>query len=357
MNIKDLLREMVERNGSDLFFRAGGTPRLRVDGNIITLNDRILTVEDLVQAVEQLTTFKQREVFKNNLDVDFAVYNEELDHRFRVSVFLQRNWPSIVIRNVRSGVGSFEELNLPAEVLKKLSNAQRGLVLLTGSMGSGKSTTIASMIEYINNNSSKHVLTLEEPIEFTFKDKKSFINQRELELDVASYAIALRSFTLQSPDVIYIGNIRDYETMSAALTAAETGVLVLSTLHTINASQSVERITNLFPPHQHHEVRLRLSYILKGVISLRLVPFKDGPGRIPACEVMLLTPTISRLIREGKTWEIPQFLEEGEIFGMQTFNQSLTKLIRAGKISEQEAIKFSDNEEEFMLSLKGIRKT
>lgn len=356
MDVKNLLKEMVDRNGSDLFFRAGGTPRLRVDGNIINLTDTPLSVEEMVHAVEQLTTLKQREVFKDNLDIDFAVYYEEFKRRFRVSIFLQRNWPSIVIRNVRSEVATFEELNLPAEVLRKLSLEQRGLVLLTGSMGSGKSTTIASMIDYINTNTNKHILTLEEPIEFTFKDKKSFINQRELGLDVESYAVALRAFTLQSPDVIFIGNIRDSETMSAAITAAETGVLVLSTLHTINASQSVERITNFFPPHQHHEVRARLSYVLKGVMSLRLVPLKEGSGRMPACEVMLLTPTVSRLIREGKSWEIPQFLEEGEIFGMQSFNQSLVKLIRAGKITEEEALRFSDNQEEFSLALRGIRK-
>lgn len=356
MDVKNLLKELVERNGSDLFFRAGGTPRIRIDGHIVNLGDSPLSVDEAIQAVEQLTSIKQREAFKNNLDIDFAVYCEEFKRRFRVSIFLQRNWPSVVIRNVRSDVASFEDLNLPAETLKKLSLEQRGLILLTGSMGSGKSTTIASMVEYINNNASKHILTLEEPIEYTFKDKKSFINQRELGLDVSSYQVALRAFTLQSPDVIFIGNIRDYETMSAALTAAETGVLVLSTLHTINASQSVERITNFFPPHQHHEVRARLSYVLKGVMSLRLVPFKDGPGRVPACEIMLLTPTVSRLIREGKTWEIPQFLEEGEIFGMHSFNQSLIKLIKAGKINEQEAVRFSDNEEEFMLALRGIRK-
>jgi twitching motility protein PilT len=177
-----------------------------------------------------------------------------------------------------------------------------------------------------------------------------------LGIDVLSYEIALRSFTLQSPDVIYISNIRDQQTMSAALTAAETGVLVLSTLHTINASQTVERIINFFPPHQHEQTRIQLSYLLKGVISLRLVPTKGKGGRIPAYEVMLLTPTISRLIREGKVWEIPQYIEEGGIFGMQSFNQTLVKLVRDGTIGEAEAMEFSDNREEFSLLLKGIKK-
>jgi twitching motility protein PilT len=212
------------------------------------------------------------------------------------------------------------------------------------------------MIEYINNNCCKHILTVEEPIEFTFKDKKSIINQRELGLDVPAYSSALRAFTLQSPDVIFIGNIRDFETMSAALTAAETGVLVLSTLHTINASQSVERIINFFPPHQHPQIRVQLSSLLKGVMSLRLTPLKDGPGRIPAYEIMLLTPTISRLIREGKIWEIPPYIEDGAVYGMQSFNQSLIKLVKEGKVSEEVACEFSDNKEEFILALRGIKR-
>lgn len=356
MPIKELMRLMVERNASDLFYRAGGKPRLRIDEKVVIVDDNILTVDDVVRATEQLTTPQQKQTFEKTRDIDFAVYFKELDRRFRVNIFMQRNWPSLVIRNLNSKIQSFEELDLPAEVLEKLCMEKRGLILLTGTMGSGKSTTLASMIEYINNNSSKHILTIEEPIEFTFNDKSSIINQRELGLDVSSYAAALRAFTYQSPDVMYISNIRDLETMSAAITAAETGVLVLSTLHTINASKSVERIINFFPPHQHQEVRNQLSSLLEGVISLRLIPRKDGAGRIPAYEVMLLTPTISRLIRENKVWEIPQFIEEGSIFGMQSFNQSLVKLVKEGKITEEEAIRFADSKEEFTLALKGIKK-
>lgn len=356
MDIRSLLKKMVEVNGSDLFYRAGGTPRLRVDGKIIAQSETMLTSDAVFRAVEDVTTPAQRELFKNSLDIDFALYSDELQRRFRVSIFTQRNNPSIVIRNIRSDIPTFEELGLPAEALKKLSLETRGLVLLTGSAGSGKSTTIASMIEYINSNSSKHILTVEEPIEFTFRDKKSLINQRDLGLDVSTYAAALRAFTLQSPDIIFIGNIRDYATMSAALTAAETGVLVLSTLHTINASQSVERIINCFPPYQHHEVRNRLSYLLKGVISLRLLPRKNEPGRVPAYEAMLLTPTVSRLIREDKIWEIPKFIEDGGVFGMQSFNQSLIKLVKEGKVSEEDAAYFSDNKDEFLLALRGIKR-
>jgi twitching motility protein PilT len=356
MSIKELMKQMVERNASDLFYRAGGKPHLRIDEKVVVVDEEVLSVDDVSKATEELTTSLQREAFTRTRDIDFAIYVRELDRRFRVNIFMQRNWPSLVIRNLNSRVQTFEELSLPADVLNKLCMEKRGLVLLTGTMGSGKSTTLASMIEYINSNSNKHILTVEEPIEFTFKDKSSIINQRELGIDVSSYAIALRAFTYQSPDVMYISNIRDLETMSAALTAAETGVLVLSTLHTINASKSVERIINFFPPHQHQEVRNQLSSLLKGVISLRLIPRKDGIGRIPAYEVMLLTPTISRLIREGKTWEIPQFIDEGTVFGMQSFNQSLARLVKENKITEEEAIRFADSKEEFILALKGIKK-
>jgi twitching motility protein PilT len=356
MDINKLIQEMVDKGGSDLFYRAGGTPRLRIDGKVISMGDHILSVEDVMFATQQLANFKQLDTFRNNMDVDFAVYLHEFGRRFRVSIFTQRNWPSIVIRSVRNHISTFEELNLPVEILRRLSLETRGLVLLTGSMGSGKSTTIASMLEYINNSSKKHILTAEEPIEFTFEDKQSIINQRELGIDVASYAVALRSFTLQSPDVMFIGNIRDYETVFSAMTAAETGVLVLSTLQTINTSQTVERLINFFPPHQHQEARNQLAALLKGVISLRLVPAKDGSGRIPAYEVMLLTPTISRLIREGKIWEIPQFIDDGAIFGMQSFNQSLVKLVHEGKVTEEDAVLAADSRDEFMLAFRGINK-
>lgn len=356
MKIKDYLKMMNEKNASDLFYRAGGPVRMRVDGKIIPLSDNELNVEEITEAVDSLTTDAQREAFRQHLDIDFGLYLENIKQRFRVSIFQQRNTPSIVIRQINQLIKPFKELGFPEDVFTKLSLENRGLVLLTGSMGSGKSTTLASMIEYINTHTKKHILTLEEPIEFTFTDKLSIINQRELGPDVYSYAIALRAFTLQSPDVIYIGNIRDYETMSAALTAAETGVLVLSTLHTINAAQSVERIINFFPPYQHEQVAIQLSSLLKGVISLRLVPFKDKPGRIPAFESLVLTPTIARLIRERKIWEISRYLEDGSIFGMQTFNQSLTRLVREDKISLEEARQFSDNKDELELMVKGIKK-
>jgi pilus retraction protein PilT len=356
MDIKGILKEMTARKASDLFYGTGAPVRLKVDGSLVSLDDKILTVEEVTKTVEELTTPQQRESLQKNWDVGFAVRIDELNTRFRVSIFMQKNGPSMVIRRVNSLVASFEDLNLPASILKALSTEKRGLVLLTGSMGSGKSTTIASMIEHINIHSKKHILTIEEPIEYAFADKKSLINQRELGIDVASYPAALRAFTLQSPDVIFIGNICDLETMSSAITAAETGVLVLSTLHTVNAAQSVERIINFFPTHQHQEVRNQLSVLLKGVISLRLLPLKNGAGRVPAFEIMLLTPTISRLIRENKIWEIPKFIEDGSVVGMQSFGQSLLKLVREGKVSEEQAIENADNKDEFIQMLRGIKK-
>jgi twitching motility protein PilT len=356
MSIKNYLKLMVQKNASDMFYRAGGNVRMRINTQVVTVGKEFLTSDDINEALQYLLSEELREFFHKNLDIDFALYVPDLDRRFRVSIFTQRNWPSIVVRNIVPLMQTMEELNLPAPILRQLATESRGLILLTGSMGSGKSTTIASMIEYINEKAHKHILTVEEPIEFIFKDKNSIINQRELRRDVSSYPVALRAFTLQSPDVIYIANIRDYETMSAAITAAETGVLVLSTLHTINAAQSIERIINFFPQYQHEEIRIELSSILKGVISLRLLPRQDMSGRIPAYEIMLLTPTIARLIREGKIWEISHFIEEGEIFGMCTFDQSLLRLVKEGKISQEVASEFSDNKDEFMLMLKGIRR-
>lgn len=355
--LRELLKIMTEKDASDLFLRVRARPHMRIDGKVLPVDDESFTAADLTAAVEEITTPAQREKLKTNFDTDLAIYVDELQRRFRASIFIQRNFPAMVIRHVRPHVQSFEELSLPSETLRKLSLEKRGLVLLTGSAGSGKSTTIASMIDYINNNSEKHILTIEEPIEFTFTDRHSLINQREVGLDVISYPSALRAFTLQSPDVIYLANIRDEETMFSALTAAETGVLVLSTLHTVNAPQTIERIINFFPPHQHNEIRTQLSFVLKGVISLRLVPRKESAGRIPAYESMILTPTIARLIREGKIWEIPRYIEEGALFGMQSFTQSLIKLVREGKVEEEAAAECADNREEFFLAYKGIKKT
>lgn len=356
MRIRDILQAACEKDASDLFLKVDNVPYLRVYGELQPLNDfAALTQQDLERIVADISDDAHKKMLKNVLDTDYAMDSGDLD-RFRVSIFMQRGVPSIVMRRIKKAVADFKSLNLPEQVLSNLCQEKRGLVLLTGPAGHGKSTAIASMIEYMNTTQARHILTVEDPIEFTFKDKKSVINQRELSLDVSSYPVALKQVTLQSPDVIFIGTIRDHDTMSAALNAAEMGILVLSTIHTVNAAQTAQRIMNFFPPHQHAEIRMQLSFLLKGVVSLRLVPRSDGRGRIPAFETMVLTPTISRLLREGGFADIPRFLEEGSLFGMESFKQSLASLVGSGKVSPEEAYKYADSKEELELEIKGIKR-
>lgn len=356
MQIKDLLMTMVERQASDLFLRAESAPRLRLEGRLITLEHAPLSAQEMWNLSRELIPDeKGLDRLKSELDSDFALSLSGVG-RFRVNVFLQRGTPAMVIRYIKDTIGTFEQLNLPAEILKRFSQETQGLILVTGPAGSGKSTTISSILQHVNENMEKHVITVEDPIEFLFRDKNSLINQRELGLDVQSYPSALKHFTLQSPDIIYIGVIRDPDTMYAAMSAAETGVLVVSTLHTIDTVQTIERVVNFYPPHLHGEVKMQLSLLLKGVICLRLLPRIEGAGRIPAYETMVLTPTISRLIREGKLTEIRHFIEEGAMFGMQSFRQSLVKLVKEGKISEVEARNYADSKDEFDLELRGIKR-
>ncbi|MFH0877383.1 MAG: PilT/PilU family type 4a pilus ATPase [Candidatus Omnitrophota bacterium] len=356
MKIKDLLRVMGERDASDVFLRVDSVPYLRIYGELAPMQDiPVLATADLEKVIAEIADPVHKKMLQETHDTDFGIDVEGLE-RFRVSIFYQQGVPSIVMRRIKKNVPDFKALNLPEELLQKLCHERRGLVLLTGPAGSGKSTTIASMIEYINNNFSRHVLTIEDPIEYAFTAKKCVVNQRELGIDVASYLMGLRQVTLQSPDVVFIGTIRDLDTMKAALNAAEMGILVFSTLHTVNTSQTVQRILNFFPPHQHAEIRLQLSFLLKGVLSLRLVSKIDGSGRLPAWESMTLTPSISRLIREGGLADIPKFLEEGAMFGMESFKQNLARLVKDNKIAVEEAYKFADSKEELELEVKGIRR-
>lgn len=347
---------MVEKGASDLFLRVKTTPHVRVNGQIQILDQQIISREDMVAVTDfLLTTKEQKEFYVKNLDIDLIYHDADVG-RFRINIFTQRGTPSIVARHVSSQILSFEELNLPAQLCRQFCEESRGLILVCGPAGSGKSTAIASMIEYINSTRERHIVTIEDPIEFLFKDKKSIINQRELGIDVTSYPSALRYVTQQSPDLVFIGTIRDTETMRAAIAAAELGVLVLSTFHTINAIQTIERIVNFFPPYLHPEVRMQLSLLLKGVISLRLIPRKDGKGRIPAYETMVVTPTIARLIREGGITQIQSFIDEGQLFGMQSFKQSLVRLVRENLADEEDARGLADSKDEFNLELRGIKR-
>jgi len=352
MTFKDIINKMIELDASDAFLRVASPLRVRVRTEVITLDaDYEFSQEDIDKVVSDITDQHKIEQLDKDKSCEFTYYYGER-WRLRIGIFYQRNTISIVIRKIDLNVASFKNLHLPTKVLEKFCHERRGLILLAGVTGSGKSTTIAAMIEYINQNFGRHILTIEEPIEFIFKDKKSIINQREIGSDVYSYSAALKQFTVHSPDVLFIGNIRDHATCHAALTAAETGTLVFSTVHTINATSTIERIVNFFPPQQHHFVFNQLSFLLKGVVSLRLIPRIDATGLIPAYEVMTLSPTVSSLIRENKVWDIPKYINTGEIYGMETFNQCLMRLIIDAKISPEVAVEYSDKKEELMLQLR-----
>ncbi len=350
MNIDSLFQLMIDSNVTDLFVRAGGPVRGRVDSKVVGLGKDQINIEQINRLIDATLDSQAKSDLEIKRNCEFALWHND-DWRFRLSVFFQRNTPTIVIRKINLQFSSFQDLNLPAKVLSNFCQERRGLVLLTGTTGSGKSTTIATMLEHINKNLNYHILAVEEPIEFTFKDKMSVVNQREIGKDVISYQAALKQFALHSPDVIFIGNIRDAETCHAVLTAAETGVLVFSTIHTVNAVSTIKRIINFFPPHHHNLVRGQLSTLLKGVVSQRLLPMSGG-GLVPAYESMVLSPTISRLIREDKEWEIPQYIASGDIYGMKSFNQSLLELVEAKKVSSRVALDYSDQKEDLGMELR-----
>ncbi len=354
MEFHEMLRKMVIEKASDLFIKVGSPPSLRIDGSIHFLDTDEITQQDSLEIYEIIEDSK-KDGFDTKSDIDVA-YELPGIGRFRCNIFRQKGHLAYVLRHVESNVPSFEELNLPAVVLTKLASANRGLILVTGQAGSGKSTTLASMINYINEKFNKHVITIEDPIEFIFRDRRSIVNQREIGPDTANFLQALKMAVRQSPDVILIGEMRDKETMEAALAAAETGHLVLSTLHTVNAIQTVERIIHFFPPHQHDLIRLQLSLVLVGVISQRLLPRKGSGGRVPAVELMIESPTIRDLLRKGRTEELYNSVKEGEYFGCQTFNQSLKRLYQDDLITLEHALAASDFPEELKLDLKGIFK-
>ena len=354
MEFHEMLRKMVIEKASDLFIKVGSPPSLRIDGAINFLDTDEITQQDALEIFEIIEDSK-KDGFDSKHDIDVA-YELPGIGRFRVNILRQKGNLGYVLRHIESNVPSFEELNLPAVVLTKLASASRGLVLVTGQAGSGKTTTLASMINYINEKFNKHVVTIEDPIEFIFKDRKSIVNQREVGMDTPNFIAALKMAVRQSPDAILIGEMRDKETMEAALAAAETGHLVLSTLHTVNALQTVERIIHFFPPHQHELIRLQLSLVLVGVISQRLIPRKSEAGRVPAVELMIESPTIKELLRKGATNELYAAVKESEYFGCQTFNQSLRKLYQDDLITLDSALAASDYPEELKLDLKGIYK-
>jgi twitching motility protein PilT len=351
-SIEDYFKYMVEIGASDFFVKSGSRPSMRVDGRIQFIDPKETDEKFIRDLFRRVAGRDMDDVFKDKeMDLAFEVPRVG---RFRVNVFHQKGDVGFVFRHIKKQIPSFEELCLPTRQLQKLSALRRGLVLITGVAGSGKSTTIAGMLEHINQTRNVHIVTVEDPIEFVFDDKQSIINQRELGLDTKDFMEALKQVVRQSPDVILIGEMRDRETMEAAISAAETGHLVFSTLHTVNAIQTVERIITFFPPHQHPLIRLQLSMVLQGVLSQRLLPKKNGKGRVPAVEIMISTPTIREMLQEGRTTELYTAIQEGEYYGNQTFNQSLKNLYQAQLISLEEAMGAADNPDELKLEIRGI---
>ena len=357
MNIRSVLEKMIAARASDLHLKAGTAPVVRVDGVLYTLDDAAPSAQDLRDVSDQLLNEEQRQFFATHNEIDFAFGVSGLA-RFRANIFMQRGTVALALRHVPVEVPSIDDLHLPP-VVRELAFSPRGLVLVTGRTGSGKSTTLAAMIDAINRVTTRNVITVEDPIEFLHRDRMSFIHQREVGLDTQSFLDGLRYVLRQDPDIILVGEIRNLETMNTALTASDTGHLVMSTLHTTDVVQTLQRIISFYPPHQHEEVRLSIASNLRAVISQRLIPRRDGTGRVPAVEVMMSTPTIREyILNPEKTPLLHSVVAEGVTqYGMQTFDQSVLGLLRDGVITEEEALKNCNNPNELSLKLKGISAT
>ncbi|MCK4337975.1 MAG: type IV pilus twitching motility protein PilT [Candidatus Aminicenantes bacterium] len=356
MDINQLLKLAIENSASDLHLKAGNFPMLRVHGILKPITQfKKLTSADTRSYAEAITNNHQKQMLKDNLDVDLA-YSVRGLGRFRGSIYYQRGTLAVVLRIIPLILHNIQDLLLP-KVLEKIALEPRGLVLVTGTTGSGKSTSLAAMINHINKNRSVNIITIEDPIEFLHQDDMSTINQREVDTDVLSFARGLRASLREDPDVILVGEMRDRETIETAILAAETGHLVLSTLHTLDAPETINRIVTSFPPHNQNQVRLQLSFILKAVISMRLIQRKDNKGRVPAVEVMLNTPFISECIqKKEKIGEIINAISSGvSEYGMQTFDQSLYYLYSKGYITFEQGMQYSTSPNDFKLRVLGIR--
>lgn len=358
MHINDILKAAAERKASDVHIKVGAHPVVRIDGKLQLLTEfKRLMQEDTIAMAFSMMSSRQKERFKQFLETDIA-YSVPGLGRFRVNIFQQRGSVGMVLRLIPSRILNFKELQLP-RVLEKICEEQRGLVLVTGTTGSGKSTTLAAMIDYVNTHRIEHVMTIEDPIEYLHRDKKSIVNQREIDVDTKNFTSALRSALRQDPDVILVGEMRDYETIETALLAAETGHLVLSTLHTLDATETINRVISVFPPHQQKQIRIQLAAVLKSIISQRLMPRADGLGRVPAVEVLISTSYIKDCIEnKEKTKLIRDAISQGTSqYGMQTFDQSLYLLYKNGLITLDEALRRATNPDEFKLKIQGIQST
>ena len=355
-DLDGILAAAVAQQASDIILKPGSVPGLRVNGRVQPLGATPLPAATIQGFFQAMANERQKGIFAGDGEVDLAYGRPGLG-RFRVNAFRQMGNPAMVLRRINESVPSFRNLGLPDKVLTGLCGLQRGLVLVTGITGSGKSTTLAAMIDFMNETMTRHIVTIEDPVEFLHKDKQCIINQREIGLDTKSFPSAMKNVVRESPDVILIGEMRDAETVEAAIAAAETGHLVMSTLHTVNAIQTVERILNFFPPHQHELVRQQLSLVLEGAIAQRLLRRKDGQGRVPALEILLGTPTVKELLNEGKTHDLEKAISEGRTyFGSQTFAQSLIDLVRSEVVDVDTALAAADDPDELKLELRGVKR-
>ena len=350
MNIEELLQTAVRRHASDLHLTVGIPPTLRVNGNLVALDYPRLNLNDTMQLLDSMLSDERRQLFQETGEIDFSYAIRGLS-RFRVNAFRQRGSVAVAIRLVAEEIPSIEQLGLP-DFIKTLARKPRGLVLVTGPTGSGKSTTLAAMINLINQERSCHIITLEDPIEYLHRHGMCIINQREVNSDTKSFSDGLRAALREDPDVILVGEMRDMETISIAVRAAETGHLVLATLHTGDASQTIDRIIDVFPPHQQPQIRTQLSLTIQGIVAQQLVPKLDGSGRVVAFELLVATPAVRNLIREGKTHQLLSVIQTGAKSGMQSMDGSLRDLMRSGIISEEEALARAIDPENFLRSIR-----
>jgi twitching motility protein PilT len=355
MELNQILARAMALGASDIHLKHGLMPVLRVHGRLVPLDkkDPRLSGDEISQMADAIMTPIHKKKFADFHEVDMG-YGVPGLGRFRVNIFQQRGSVGMVIRAIPFTIKTVKELNLPLTV-ERIASYERGLILVTGITGSGKSTTLASIIDHINNTRTNHILTIEDPIEYLIRDRRSIVNQRELGIDTPSYTVALRQALRQDPDVILIGEMRDKETIQTALIAAETGHLVFSTLHTADATETVNRILGAFEPHEQSQIRLQLTGVLRAVVSQRLIPKKDKSGVVPACEIMVVNARIKEMIANPqKTREIPLAIDEGSTFGMQSFDQSLMSLLKEGLVTFEEAVAASSNPDDFQLRHKGI---
>ena len=348
-----LLQRCVQRDASDVHLKVGSPPWLRIDGIMAPVEGEVYSSEMMDAVLDIMLNAEQRRYFTKRGEVDLS-YTEKGVGRIRVNIFRQRGFVSCVMRRIKTTIQTFEQLHLPPAMVT-FAEMPRGLVLLTGTTGSGKTTTLAAIVDYINRRRKCHIVTIEDPIEYLHQDRKALISQREISMDTRDFSTALKAMMRQDPDVILVGEMRDLETFQAAISAAETGHLVFTTLHTTNVVQTIDRIIDLFPSTHHDQIRSQLSLNLRGIMCMRLLPRADGMGRVPTCEVLIVNPAARKLIKDNRIIQLDTVIASGREMGMQSFNDSLHDLLKGELITKEVGMDISDNPEDLNLLLQGIR--